>query len=64
MLYLLGASPVIKKVKAKRKQFFICLILQKSIKACHVAMGSKLGICVNMSFVDIAMPLKFIVSWK
>lgn len=49
------------KVKADRKQFFLCLILQKNIKACHVAMGHKLGICDNM---DIAVLFKFIVGRK
>lgn len=49
------------KVKADRKQFFLCLILQKNIKACHVAMGHKLGICANM---DIAVLFKFIVGRK
>lgn len=64
MLCLLEASLMIKKVKVKRKHFFLCLTLQKNMRARHVAMGNKLGICANMLSVDIAMLFKFIVSWK
>lgn len=64
MLCLLGASPMVKKVKAKRKQFFLCLTLQKNKRACHVAMGNKWGVCAYMHSVDIAMLFKFIGGWK
>jgi len=56
-----GASQMTLKVKAERKQFLLCLIIQKNIKACHIAMGHKLGISANM---DIAVLFKFIVGRK
>lgn len=64
MMCLLGASPMIKKVKAKRKHFFPYLTPQKNMTAHHIAIGNKLGTCANRHSVDIVILFKFILGWK